>query len=166
VTAIPVPGIPVPAGFPTAPELAQLAAPPALPGQAAPPAGRPLTAGRRAARLSALAAAPERWWDQVRFGAAGPAAIPVPGADGAWLLVLPPGAAARCGCGYATLIAGEAAEDGRPLRPGRVLLHGSGAGAGPHLVLGGEHGYSVSLHALSRTARAPPPAALACPPQV
>ena len=63
---------------------------------------------------------------------------------GAWLLVVPPGGATRCDCAYATLIAGEAAENGRPLRPGRVLLHGGGA----HRVTGAENGYSVSLHSL------------------
>ncbi|HSZ38326.1 MAG TPA: hypothetical protein VK817_00045 [Trebonia sp.] len=153
------PATAAPADFSVAPEIAQLAAPlmPALlPGQAGPP-DRPRTAGRRAGELTDLAAAPERWWDQVRFDPSGPARIAIPGAGGAWLLVVPPGAAAECDCAYATLIAGEATEDGRPLRPGRVLLHGVGQhgvgqhGVGAHRVLGAGHGYSVSLHSLSIT---------------
>lgn len=140
----------VSADFSVAPEIAQLAAPAVLPGQA-PPQARPRTAGHRASELTDLAAAPERWWDQVRFDPSGPVRIPVPGGRGAWLLVVPPGGAAACGCAYATLLAGEASEDGRPLRPGRVLLHGSGRpGAGGHRVLGAAHGYSVSLHFLSK----------------
>jgi hypothetical protein len=149
------PATSAPADFSVAPEIAQLAAPPVpalLPGQAGPPPDRPRTAGRRAGELTDLAAAPGRWWDQVRFDPSGPARIAVPGAGGAWLLVVPPGAAAECDCAYATLIAGEATEDGRPLRPGRVLLHGAGA----HRVLGAEHGYSVSLHSLSITSAVTP----------
>lgn len=145
------------AEFSVAPEIAQLAAPVPLAGQMPPPPDRGVTAGRRAGELAALAAAPGRWWDQVRFDPGGPLSIPVPGADGAWLLVLPPGASADCGCAYATLVAGEAAEGGRLLRPGRVLLHASAGpwpgtpGSGRHRVLGAVHGYAVSLHSLSRT---------------
>jgi hypothetical protein len=141
---------PAPADFSVAPEIAQLAAPLSLPGQAGP--ARPRTAGRRAGELTDLAAAPGRWWDQVRFDPSGPARIAVPGTGfpgtpGAWLLVVPPGAAAECDCAYATLIAGEATEDGRPLRPGRVLLHGAGQRRPePHQVQGAAHGYAVSLH--------------------
>jgi hypothetical protein len=132
-----------------APEIAQLAFPPVLPQVRAIPA--PHTAGRTAAALSGLAAAPRRWWDLVRFDPDGPARIPVPGADGAWLLVLPPGAATDCDCRYATLLAGEAAElpasnspaPASPLRPGRVRVHGR---HGPHQIRGAGHGYSVSLH--------------------
>ncbi|HWG02577.1 MAG TPA: cysteine dioxygenase [Trebonia sp.] len=130
----------VPADFSVAPEIAQLAAR-YVPSQDGP---APATAGRLAAALTRLAAAPQRWWDLVRFDAGGPVRIPVDDAAGAWLLVVPPGAAAPCDCAYATLIAGEAAENGRPLRPGRVLLHA----AGPHQVTGAAHGYSVSLHSL------------------
>jgi hypothetical protein len=58
---------------------------------------------------------------------------------------VPPGFVTDCDCRYATLAAGEAAEDGRPLRSGRVLLHGA---AGPHRVSGAAHGYSVTLHGI------------------
>jgi hypothetical protein len=169
-----------------APELAQLAASSvtAPPGHAS---ASPRTHGRMAADLSRLAAAPRRWWDLVRFDHDGPARIPVPGADGAWLLVLPPGATADCDCRYATLLAGDACETPlpppaspppaspppaspppaspppaspplaspplaavRPLRPGRVRVHGRGA---PHRVTGVGHGYSVSLHWTDATPR-------------
>jgi hypothetical protein len=139
-----------------APEIAQLAAPfgPPSPSELC----APRTPGRIAAALSALAATPQRWWDLVRFDPDGPARIPVPGADGAWLLVLPPGATATCTCHYATLLAGEAEESShpprpepshpqraaaKPLHPGRVRVHGRRA---PHQTHGAGHGYSVSLH--------------------
>jgi hypothetical protein len=176
-----------------APEIALLAASPGPPPQAR-VIPSPRTAGRIAAALSGLAAAPQRWWDLVRFDPDGPVRIPVPGADGTWLLVLPPGAAADCDCRYATPLAGEAAESplppppgeaaesplpplpgdaaesplppppgeaaesplpplpapqlpapapARPLRPGRVRVHGRHA---PHQIRGAGHGYSVSLH--------------------
>jgi len=142
-----------------APEIAQLAAPVAL---AVPPSGYaspstgprghdPLgrdgfraTAGRLAAGLSMLAAAPQRWWDLVRFSPDGPARIAVPAPFEAWLLVLPPGREAPCDCELATLIAGEAAAGGSRLRPGRVRVHGA-PGEHHHASLG--HGYSVTLHA-------------------
>ncbi len=130
-----------------APEIAQLAASflPARPGHA-----RPRTDGRLAGDLADLAAAPERWWDRVRFDPAGPVRIPVPGAGGSWLLVLPPGTAADCDCRLATALAGEAGEAAadedqpRPLRPGRVRVHGAGA---PHRLRAAGPGYSVTLHA-------------------
>jgi hypothetical protein len=125
-----------------APEIAQLAAPFVLPPQAC--VAHPRTVGRVAGELTRLAAAPQRWWDLVRFDPDGPARVPVPGEDGAWLLVVPPGAVAECDCACGTLIAGEATDGGRPLRPGRVLVHGTRA---PHTVRGAGHGYSVSLHA-------------------
>jgi hypothetical protein len=138
-----------------APEIAQLAASPVPPPGPAEPIAR--TAGQLAAGLSGLAAAPQRWWDLVRFDPDGPARIPVPGADGAWLLVLPPGATADCDCRYATLLAGEASETPLPppataqaLRPGRVRVHGRAA---PHQIHGAGHGYSVSLHWAGATAR-------------
>ena len=90
-----------------APEIAQLAAP-LLPVQQA--VAAPRTDGRIAGDLAALAAAPQGWWDLVRFDPAGPVRIPVPGAPGAWLLVLPPDTAADCDCGQATALAGEAVE--------------------------------------------------------
>jgi hypothetical protein len=138
-----------------APEIAQLAAP-LLPVQQDVTA--PRTDGRIAGELAALAAAPQRWWDLVRFDPAGPVRIPVPGAPGVWLLVVPPGAAAECDCAQATALAGEAVElaadgtghgTGRPLRPGRVLLHGTASSqlaAAPHRLRTAGHGYSVTLH--------------------
>ena len=137
-----------------APEIAQLAAPFAPPAPARGGAA-PRTDGSRAAELSELAAAPQRWWDLVRFDPGGPLRIPVPGMDGAWLLVLPPETVTDCDCRYATPLAGEAAEAGRPLRPGRVRVHGAAAergGQDRHRVTGAGHGYSVTLH---RAAGAP-----------
>ncbi|MCL2584036.1 MAG: cysteine dioxygenase [Streptosporangiales bacterium] len=127
------------ADFSVAPEIAQLAAP-LVPS----PAVRPVaaTAGRRAAELARLAARPTEWWDLVRFDPLAPARVAVPASGGAWLLITPPGMVTHCECGWATLLAGEATEDGRPLRPGRVRLHA----AGGHPVRGSEHGYAVSLH--------------------
>jgi hypothetical protein len=132
-----------------APEIALLAEP-IVPAQTDAP--RPRTDGRLAGDLADLAAAPQRWWDLVRFDPQGPLRIPLPGAPGAWLLVVPPGAAAECDCGQATALAGEAVETtgsagtgtARPLRPGRVLVHGRRA---PHRLLTAGHGYSVTLHA-------------------
>jgi hypothetical protein len=159
--------------FSVAPEIAQLAAPRGewgggqLPhargdsggsspleghGGLAPHAGVPgvvpraSTVGRLAGELARLAAAPQRWWDLVRFDAGSPVRIPVPGAEGTWLLVLPPGGAADCDCARATLLAGEAAEDAAPLRPGRVRLHG---GRVKHRVRGAGHSFSVTLHSKS-----------------
>jgi hypothetical protein len=107
------------------------------------PSSRTITDGRCAAELSELAAAPQRWWDLVRFDPDGPLRIPVPDADGTWLLVLPPGTVTDCDCRYATLLAGQAAEAGRPLRTGRVRVHGDRS---RHRTRGADHGYSVSLH--------------------
>ncbi|HET6186267.1 MAG TPA: cysteine dioxygenase [Trebonia sp.] len=129
-----------------APEIAQLAAPFVLPAQSRDSAA-PHTVGRKAGQLSELAAAPQRWWDLVRFDPDAAVRVPVPGTAGAWLVVLPPGAVTDCDCGYATLLAGEAAEAGRPLRAGRVRVHGGGA---THRLLGAGHGYSVSLHYAAR----------------
>ena len=131
-----------------APEIAQLAAPIA----ALPPSrenAAPRTDGRRAGQLSELAAAPQRWWDLVRFDHDGPVRIPLPDAPGTWLLVLPPGVAADCNCSQATALAGEAVESpgtgaqDRPLRPGRVRVHGTRAA---HRVHAAGPGYSVTLH--------------------
>ena len=141
-----------------APEIAQLANPfvPAAPAVAA-----LRTDGRIAGDLADLAAAPERWWDLVRFDERDPVRIPLPDAPGAWLLVLPPGTTADCGCRQATALAGEAVETTnrdefasgaglpragaphRPLRPGRVRVHGAQA---PHRVRAVGPGYAVTLH--------------------
>jgi hypothetical protein len=138
-----------------APEIALLAAP-IVPAQTDAP--KPSTHGRLAGDLADLAAAPQRWWDLVRFDPQGPLRIPVPGPTGAWLLVVPPGAVADCDCGQATALAGEAVETtgpagtgtARPLRPGRVLVHGTRA---PHRLLTAGHGYSVTLHAAALSAQ-------------
>lgn len=127
-----------------APEIAQLAAPlaviPAPLGHAAPAAA---TTGQLATALSRLAAAPERWWDLVRFNPDRPARIPVPAPFEAWLLVIPPGQEAKCDCQLATLVAGDASEGTGALRPGRVRVNGGGA---HHLVRAAGQVYSVSLH--------------------
>ena len=131
--------------FSVAPEIARLAAP-LVPAQ--PETPNPRTDGRVAADLADLAAAPQRWWDLVRFDPEGPLRIPVPGAAGTWLLIMPPGSAADCDCDQATALAGEAVETSagatRPLRPGRVRVHGTPA---PHHLRTAGHGYSVTLHA-------------------
>ena len=67
-----------------APEIAQLAG--AL--DPAKQAAMPRTDGRIASDLADLAAAPQRWWDLVRFDPQSPVRIPVPGVPGTWLLVL------------------------------------------------------------------------------
>ena len=129
-----------------APEIAQLADP-FVPAQ--PVAARPRTDGRIAGDLADLAATPERWWDLVRFDHDGPVRVPLPDAPGAWLLVLPPGATAACDCQQATALAGEAVEAAsgaappRPLRPGRVRVHGTRVA---HRVRAVGNGYSVTLH--------------------
>jgi hypothetical protein len=130
-----------------APEIAQLAAPFAPARQDAPVRR---TDGRIAGDLADLAATPQRWWDLVRFDPDAPVRIPVPGAPGTWLLVLPPGKSADCDCQQATALAGEALEAGRPLRPGRVRVHGTPAG---HRIRAVGPGYSVTLHATVSRAR-------------
>jgi hypothetical protein len=135
----------VKADLSVAPEIAQLAMPLMhLP----PPADRtprqPATTGRLAAGLSMLAAAPQRWWDLVRFNPDGPARIAVPAPFEAWLLVIPPGHKASCRCDLATLVAGEPDAGASRLRQGRVRVHGAAA---EHVHASVGHGYSVSLHA-------------------
>jgi len=56
-----------------APEIAQLAAPFVLPPQAR--VAHPRTVGRVAGELTRLAAAPQCWWDLVRFDPDGPARV-------------------------------------------------------------------------------------------
>jgi hypothetical protein len=133
-----------------APEIAQLAetfAP-------AKHAAAPRTDGRIAGDLADLAAAPQRWWDLVRFDPQSPVRIPVPGVPGTWLLVLPPDTVTDCDCRQATALAGEAVEVtaglSRPLRPGRVRVHGTPA---PHHLRTAGHGYSVTLHATASRTR-------------
>ena len=145
-----------------APEIAQLADP-FVPAQ--PVAARPRTDGRIAGDLADLAATPERWWDLVRFDHDGPVRVSLPDAPGTWLLVLPPGATADCDCQQATALAGEAVEAAggaatspRPLRPGRVRVHGTSRPAPSqhgairaetrvaHRVRAVGNGYSVTLH--------------------
>ncbi|HEY6491912.1 MAG TPA: cysteine dioxygenase [Trebonia sp.] len=133
-----------------APEIAQLAEP-FIP---VTPVAMPRTDGRIAGDLAGLAAAPQRWWDLVRFDSQAPVRVPLPEAAGTWLLIMPPGATADCDCTQATALAGEAVElagghagagrPSRPLRPGRVRVHGSRA---PHRVRAAGPGYSVTLHA-------------------
>jgi hypothetical protein len=141
-----------------APEIARLAAP-AVPAQQA--VAVPRTAGRLAGDLADLAASPESWWDLVRFDSGGPVRIPLPDVPGSWLLVLPPGATADCDCHQATALAGDAVElpgaagtatavASRPLRPGRVRVHGVPA---PHRLRAVGLGYSVTLHATGSRAR-------------
>jgi hypothetical protein len=89
-----------------------------------------------------LAADPRIWWDRVRFDPDAPLTIQL--GTGAWLLVTPPLAAVACDCHLATLLAGEAAEDGAPLRHGRARIHGRRQA---HLVTGTAGGFAVSLHA-------------------
>jgi hypothetical protein len=135
-----------------APEIARLAAPLADVRQ---PAAAPRTDGRIAGDLADLAATPQRWWDLVRFDERGPVRVPLPHAPGAWLLVIPPGVTAECDCRQVTALAGEAVElpgapadearalaEGRPLRPGRIRLHGTPA---PHRVRAAGPGYCVTL---------------------
>jgi hypothetical protein len=132
-----------------APEIAQLAMP-LMPATWEGTA----TTGQLATGLARLAAAPQRWWDLVRFNPDGPALVAVPAPFEAWLLVLPPGHSADCHCELATLVAGEASAGGpskdgagpgkAALRQGRVRVHGTGR-AHAHGSTG--HGYSVSLHA-------------------
>lgn len=142
-----------------APEIAQLATGFIPAGQD--PAA-PRTDGRIAGDLADLAAVPQRWWDLVRFDQDRPLRIPVPDAPGAWLFILPPGSAIDCDCRQATALAGEAVETSgaatsgaatsgnaptdpaRPLRPGRVRVHGTGS---LHRLRSVGHGFSVSLHA-------------------
>jgi hypothetical protein len=132
-----------------APEIARLAMPLAGLQQ---DTARPRSVGQLAGDLASLAATLERWWDLVRFDPAGPLRIPVPAAPGSWLLVAPPDTDAYCDCRYATLLAGEAHEVGavaasahgdRPLRSGRVRVHGAGTG---HRLLTAGPGFSVTLH--------------------
>jgi hypothetical protein len=128
-----------------APEIALLAAARSFPPAGNEPPGGPLTVGTLAGRLRTLSAAPERWWGLVRFDPARSVLIEVEDqpAYGAWLTIMPPGAAGRdCDCHVATLIAGEAAEGGTALRPGPVRVHGQ-----RHWLRGHGTGYSISLHA-------------------
>ena len=117
--------------------------PESRPGPDAVTAGRP-TLGTLARHLRMLAAAPERWWELVRFDRDRSVKIWVDRYPSyhAWLMVLPPGhPGPDCDCDAATMIAGEAAEGGAVLRPGSVRVHGQ-----PHRLHGRGAGYSISLH--------------------
>jgi hypothetical protein len=138
-----------------APEIALLASAgsfAALRPAGTPPAG-PLTLGALSRRLRALAAAPERWWGQVRFDPGRSVLIEVEDQPeyGAWLAIMPPGDVGRpCDCDVATVIAGEAAEGSTALHPGRVRVHGE-----RHWLRGHGVGYTISLHARAVPGRAP-----------
>lgn len=128
-----------------APEIAQLAAPLALvpPSQRHSPASSAgLTTGQLATELSRLAAAPQRWWDLVRFDPDQWARIAVPAPFEAWLLVIPPGQAAECRCQMATQIAGDPVEvPGRGAEPAAApagVAAGSGGTAGAPRSAGAE----------------------------
>jgi hypothetical protein len=157
-----------------APEIAQLAAPLTLGPSSRRAESARLTTGQLATALSRLAAAPQRWWDLVRFNPDRLALVAVPAPFEAWLLVIPPGQAAECRCGMVIQIAGDATEEAgrivaagagpgagtagarasaaRPLRQGRVLVHAPGSW---HVIRGAGHGYSVTLHAGHWPAQSP-----------
>ena len=124
-----------------APEIARLA-------EAARPVLAQLTLGTLAGQLRSLAAAPERWWNLVRFDLdrSGKIMVEETAAHQAWLVILPPGDGGHsCDCDVATMIAGEATEGGpgsAVLRPGPLRVHGQ-----PHGLRGRGAGYSISLHA-------------------
>ena len=109
------------------------------------------TLGELARQLTTLAADPGKWWDQVRFDPGAPVTILLEGH--AWLLVTPPGATSVCDCHLATLLAGEAAEDGVQLRHGRTRVHGQQPRGRQqtHVVTGTAAGFAVSLHLAVRT---------------
>ena len=114
-----------------------------------------VTLGTLARQLRMLAATPERWWGLVQFNQDRSVKIRVEDQPEyeAWLVVLPPGDSGRdCDCDVVTIIAGEATE-GAPgsavLRPGPTRVHGQ-----PHRLRGHGAGYSISLHAQARRARA------------
>ncbi len=122
-----------------APELAQFAQRSPLT-HPLPPAA-PRTLGEHADTLIRLAASPQLWWDQVLFDPGEPVRVPLE--PGTWLLVVTPLSVAACECRLATLIAGEAAEDGTWLRPGRARVYGRDR---PHVLRATAAGYAVSLH--------------------
>ena len=164
-----------------APEIAQLMGPgpdrswerPAAspaPAAAAGPAGAgtaggpPPTVGDLARQLRLITAAPELWWQLVRFDPerAVRISIPAAGPGEIWLLVIPPSAhgewmedGGECGCEVVTVIAGEVTEQAigeggvatTPLLPGRMRVHGSGQ---LHQVVNRSAGYTVSVHARAR----------------
>ena len=134
-----------------APEIAQLAAP-LVPAQhrrahaahRRPPRRRP---GRPRRRPAALVGP-----GPLRPG--GPVRIPVPGAPGAWLLCCRPARPPTATAGRPPRWPARRSRPrpgrhraARPLRPGRVRVHGTPA---PHRLRAAGHGYSVTLHAGSR----------------
>ena len=126
--------------------------------------GPPPTVGDLARQLRLITAAPERWWQLVRFDPerAVRISIPTAGPGEIWLLVIPPSAhgewmedGGACGCEVVTVIAGEVTEQAigecgvatTPLLPGRMRVHGSGQ---LHQVVNRSAGYTVSVHARAR----------------
>jgi hypothetical protein len=127
-----------------------------------------LTVGTLAGRLRTLAAAPERWWGQVRFDPDRPVRITVDQDQSytAWLMILPPARARQpaddgqpadarqpaddghpCDCDAVTLIAGEATE-GTPLRPGPIRVHGQHRQHPQHGQAHPQHGQAHPQHTL------------------
>jgi hypothetical protein len=136
----------------------------------------PATVGYLAACLRILVAAPQSWWDRVRFDPGGPAhiAVSTPGLRcEAWLLVLPPG---YRGDGprqernweVARLVAGEMAEQidtagewrTRPLPVGRTRVCGQ---RGLYPMINTGTGYAVCLLARKLPAREPSSSPLTTP---
>ncbi len=137
----------------------------AAPAGARTAAGPPPTVGDLARQLRLITAAPERWWQLVRFDPERTVQISMPAAGPGeiWLLVIPPSArgewvedGGECGCEVVTVIAGEVTEQAigecgvatTPLLPGRMRVHGSGQ---LHQVINRSAGYTVSVHARART---------------
>jgi hypothetical protein len=136
----------------------------AAPAGAGTAGGPPPTVGDLARQLRLITAAPERWWQLVRFDPerAVRISIPAPGPGEIWLLVIPPSAhgewmedGGECGCEVVSVIAGEVTEQAigecgvatTPLLPGRMRVHGSSQ---LHQVVNRSAGYTVSVHARAR----------------
>jgi Cysteine dioxygenase type I len=139
------------------PEAAQLARMPASLPQRSPGRAAAPTPGRLAGMVQAALAEPSRWWHLVRFDPERPVHLRLESAPGCelWLTSTPPGHRSAphtggTGCEVLTVVAGELAEraitvDGaaiRPLRPGRIRVHGEGD---LHEVINPGGGYAVSL---------------------
>lgn len=112
----------------------------------APP--RALTVGRLAGLVCDVAADPDRWWHLVRLDG-----VPVPLDGGLWLSAWPPGHRADPGADVLVVLAGELVAAGRPVRAGRVQVHGAGR---PRELANPGPGYAVTLHATIASAVAAP----------